>query len=178
MPVSATGSIAGYLQDVCHEQHLLRPVRRAWAWRAVALLRLLTCLACWDWATSCERLGAFLRLCAALTASTFHARVGIWWDNPLIIWFSLSGLFPNIFYVYKIALLWQMVQLYGKASTKKGFSQDHPLSLGITLTQPLAESKINFLLNLLQLEKAIRVFLPSPCSETQHFREGIPGLME
>lgn len=65
---------------------------------------------CWDRAMSCETLGAFLRLCAAeeedvgqaLSPSTFYARVGIWWDNPLIIWFSLWGLFPSIFYVLKM----------------------------------------------------------------------------
>lgn len=53
-----------------------------------------------------------------------------------------------------------------------------PLPLGIILTWALAESKISFLLNLLQLEEAIRAFLPSPSSEKQHFREGSPGLME
>lgn len=77
-----------------------------------------------------------------------------------------------------MALLWQLVQLYGNASTKEGLSQDFPPCLGITLTWALAESKISFLLNLLQLEEAIRAFLPSPSSETQHFREGSPGLME
>lgn len=52
-----------------------------------------------------------------------------------------------------------------------------PPSLGVTLTQALAESKISFLLNLLKLEDAIRAFLTSSSSETQHYREGIPGLM-
>lgn len=63
-------------------------------------------------------------------------------------------------------------------STKEGLSQDCPPSLGIALTQDLDESKTSFLLNLLQLEEAVKAFLPSPSSGTQHFREGIPGLME
>lgn len=75
-----------------------------------------------------------------------------------------------------MALLWQMVHLYGNASTKEGLSQCCPPSLGITLTQALAESKINFLLNLLQLEEAFKSFLPSPSSGRQHFREEIPSL--
>lgn len=74
-----------------------------------------------------------------------------------------------------MALLWP---LYGNVSTKEGLPKDCPPSLGITLARALGESKISFPLNLLQLEEAIKAFLPSPSSGTQHFREGIPGLME
>lgn len=74
----------------------------------------------------------------------------------------------------KKGTLWQLVQCYGNASTKKGtFSRLPPFPGYYTDTG--SESKFSFLLNLLQLEEAIRA---SPSSETQHFREEIRGLME
>lgn len=112
----------------------LCPVRCAWTWRAVALLRLLACLALAGiepWAVRHWVPSSGCVLLEGRSTGTYHfnfpCHSGIWWDNPLILWFSLWGLFPNIFHVYKMSPLWQVVQLHRNASTKEGLSQDCPL---------------------------------------------------
>lgn len=133
---------------------------------------------------SCETLGAFLRLCAA--GREKHRHLPLQLSMPQ---WDLMGqpINPMIFLVRSIPQYIPCVQnvtfVAGGATPQKCFHQGRtfprlPPSLAITLTQALAESKISFLLNLLKLEEAIRAFLSSSSSETKHYREGIPGLME
>lgn len=55
MPVSAPGSIAGYLQDVCHEQHLPVSCEMCLGLESGCFFKTFSLLSpCWDRAMSCE----------------------------------------------------------------------------------------------------------------------------